>query len=106
MITILFWEILIAFSIKKIDRYPNRGTDDIGKIELQNPITRYDLYVAWRKLKPNKKRYSFQRGNAKSRIDFILCSNGLCSKVFDTNIKHFPFSDHDLVSTIYLGEAF
>jgi hypothetical protein len=29
----------------------------------------------------------------------FLCSNGLCSKVFDTNIKHFPFSDHDLVST-------
>jgi hypothetical protein len=23
----------------------------------------------------------------------------VCSKVFDTNIKHFPFSDHDLVST-------
>ena len=53
--------------------------------------------IQWRKLHPNKKRYSFQRGNA--RIDFILCSNGLCSKVFDTNIKHFPFSDHDLVST-------
>jgi hypothetical protein len=46
-----------------------------------------------------KKRYSFQMGKSKSRIDFILCSNGLCSKVFDTNIKHFPFSDHDLVST-------
>ena len=29
----------------------------------------------------------------------FLCSNGLCSKVFDTNIKHFPFSDYDLVST-------
>ena len=29
----------------------------------------------------------------------MLCSNGLCSKLFDTNIKHFPFSDHDLVST-------
>ena len=84
---------------KKIDRYPNRRTDDIGKIELQNLITRYDLYDAWRKIHPNKKRYSFQRGNAKSRIDFILCSNGLSSKVFDTNIKHFPFSDHDSVST-------
>ena len=84
---------------EKIDRYPNRRTDNIGKIELQNLITRYDLYDAWRKLHPNKKRYSFQRGKSKSRIDFILCSNGLCSKVFDTNIKHFPFSDHDLVST-------
>ena len=40
---------------KKIDRYPNRRTDDIGKIELQNFITRYDLYDAWRKLNPNKK---------------------------------------------------
>ena len=35
---------------KKIDIYPNRRTDDIGKIELQNLITRYDLYDAWRKL--------------------------------------------------------
>jgi exonuclease III len=50
----------------------------VGKIELQNFITRYDLYDAWRKLNPNKKQYSFQRGNSKSRIDFILCSNGLC----------------------------
>jgi hypothetical protein len=32
-------------------------------------------------------------------LSFILCSNGLCSKVFDIYIKHFPFSDHDLVST-------
>jgi hypothetical protein len=29
---------------KKIDRYPNRRTDDIGKIELQNLITRYDKH--------------------------------------------------------------
>jgi hypothetical protein len=44
----------------------------IVQIPLQNRITRYDLYDAWRKLNPNKKRYSFQRRNSKSRIDFIL----------------------------------
>jgi hypothetical protein len=51
----------------------NRRTNDIGKIELQNLITRYDLYDAWWKLHSNKKRYSFQRGKSKLRIDFILC---------------------------------
>jgi hypothetical protein len=45
-----------------------------------NLITRYDLYDAWRKLHPNKKRYSFQRGNSKSRIDFI-------KKCFEKNRK-------------------
>ena len=29
----------------------------------------------------------------------LILFYGLCSKVFDTNIKHFPFSDHNLVST-------
>jgi exonuclease III len=52
----------ISILDKKIYRYPNRRTDDIGKIELQHLITRYDLYDAWRKHNPNKKRYFFQRG--------------------------------------------
>ena len=50
---------------KKIHRYHNRRTDDIGKIELQNLITRYDLYDAWRKLSPNKKTIFFSKGEFK-----------------------------------------
>ena len=31
---------------KKVDRYQTQRTDNIGKIELQNLSTRYDLYDA------------------------------------------------------------
>ena len=50
---------------KKIYRYPNRRTDDIGKIELQHRITRYDLNDAWRKLNPNEKTIFFSNGEIK-----------------------------------------
>ena len=65
----------------------------------KNRTTKYNLYDARRKHNTNKKRHSFQRGDSKSRIGFILCSSGLCNKGFDTKMKHFIFSDNDLVFT-------
>jgi hypothetical protein len=40
-----------------------------------------------------------RKGKSKSRIDYILCSNAVSSKVFGTRINHFPFSDHDIIIT-------
>ena len=57
---------------------------------------RHDLFDIWRNNNPKTKRFSFHRGNAKSRIDYIICSNSLTSKLLDSKINHFPFSDHDI----------
>ena len=46
-----------------------------------------------------KNNILFKGGIQNHVLILFLCSNGLCSKVFDTNTKHFPFSDHGLVST-------
>ena len=62
-------------------------------------LHRNDLSDVWRKLNPETKRYTFKRGKSKSRIDYILCSNAVSSKVFGTRINHFPFSDHDIIIT-------
>jgi len=57
---------------------------------------RHDLFDIWRNNNPKTKRFSFHRGKTKSRIDYIICSNSLSSKLLDSKIKHFPFSDHDI----------
>ena len=60
-------------------------------------LHRNDLFDVWRKLNPETKRYTFKRGKSKSRIDYILCSNAVSSKVFGTRINQ--FSDHDIIIT-------
>ena len=62
-------------------------------------LHRNDLFDVWRKLNSETKRYTFKHSKSKSRIDYILCSNALSSKVFGTRINHFPFSDHDIIIT-------
>ena len=82
---------------KKLDRSPPHTSDDTGLKELKDIILRYDLNDIWRINFSDVKRFSFRRGNSKSRIDYILCSSSLNSKMYNLRIQHFPFSDHDLV---------
>ena len=84
---------------KRLDRSPAHKSDDIGAKELKFLINQYDLSDAWREQYPSKKHFSFRRVNSSSRIDYIFCSKSLNSNIFNTRISHFPFSDHDLVST-------
>jgi hypothetical protein len=50
--------------------------------EFQSMLHRNDLSDVWRKLNSETKRYTFKHSKSKSRIDYILCSNALSSKVF------------------------
>ncbi|CAC5383636.1 E3.1.11.2 [Mytilus coruscus] len=83
---------------KTIDRNPSHSLDDIGTKELLFLLSQYDLTDIWRDRYPKDKRYTFQRGNSKSRIDYIFCDKSLSNKVYNVGISHCPFSDHDLVS--------
>ena len=84
---------------KSLDRNPPQQLDDMSVREFQSMLHRNDLFDVWRKLNPETKRYTFKCGKSKSRIDYILCSNAVSSKVFGTQINHFPFSDHDIIIT-------
>ena len=84
---------------KNLDRNPPQQLYDISVREFQSMLHRNDLFDVWRKLNSETKRYTFKRGKSKSRIDYILCSNAVGSKVFGTRINHFPFSDHDIIIT-------
>lgn len=81
---------------KTIDKCPPHRTEDSGLNEFKLLMHRHDLFDIWRNNNPKTKRFSFHRGKTKSRIDYIICSNSLSSKLLDPKIKHFPFSDHDI----------
>ncbi|CAC5387703.1 unnamed protein product [Mytilus coruscus] len=83
---------------KTIDRNPSHSRDDIGTKELLFLLSQYDLTDIWRDRYRNDKRYTFQRGNSKLRIDYIFCDKSLSNKVYNVGISHCPFSAHDLVS--------
>ncbi|CAC5401673.1 unnamed protein product [Mytilus coruscus] len=82
---------------KDRDRHPVHSRNDIGHDELNYMIDKNNLCDAWRTLNPEARRYTFNRTNTKSRIDYMLVSKDLLNKMTNVKITHFPFSDHDLV---------
>jgi hypothetical protein len=56
---------------KEIDRYPSRNMMIRGKRTI---MTKNNLTDIWREKNPSVKKYTFRRGNSKSRIDLILIS--------------------------------
>ena len=49
-----------------------------------------------REKNPSVKKYTFRRGNSKSRIGLILISEELSCHIINIKIIHCPFSDHDI----------
>ena len=84
--------------LKHLDRNPIPIRDDVGTHEFREFIEKYDLLDIWRARNLNNKRYTFQRGNSQSRIDFIFITDEYNYLTQNAKNVHFPFSDHDGVS--------
>ena len=84
--------------MKHLDRNPIPIRDDVGTHEFREIIEKYDLLDIWRARNLNNKRYTFQRGNSQSRIDFIFITDEYNYLTENAKKNHFPFSDHDGVS--------
>ena len=64
-----------------------------------NTMKEFDLVDIWRKLHPSENQYTFVRGNAQSRLDFFLISDGLLhgNKSADCRVLPSCMSDHRAV---------
>ena len=58
----------------------------------------YDLEDVFRAENPDKKSFTFSRGDSKSRIDFFLTPITRRCSIKSTSVCPFPFSDHDIVN--------
>ena len=76
------------------DRLNCTGSLDIGQPELLNIMNNWDLEDVWRRRNPDKKEYSWCRGQRLSRIDFWLISRSLDNQVDKIGYKVSAFSDH------------
>ena len=84
--------------LKHLDRNPIPIRDDVWTLEFREFIEKYDLLDIWRARNLNNKRYTFQRGNSQSRIDFIFITDEYNYLTENAKKKIFLFSDHDGVS--------
>ena len=81
----------------KIDRINCSGNSDIGHIDLKKMISSFDLEDVYRRRNPEKRAFSWRRGNKASRIDYWLISRSLDNQVEYIDYRTCPFSDHQLV---------
>ena len=94
------------------DRKNCTGSRDLGQIDLNRLMTHYDLEDVWRRRFPDELKYSWNRGDKFSRIDYWLVSKSLDSQIENENYLPCVFSDHSLVtfrlktSTITRGRGF
>ena len=56
-----------------------------------------NLVDVWRIYNPSKKEYTWRRNQSYSRLDYILCSEHLLNKEFNTKIIPAKLSDHKLL---------
>ena len=83
---------------RKLDRKHMPKREDAGNNELKNFIEKNELTDIWRLRYPNKKQYTFSRGQSYSRIDYIFTSENIDCRLNNAKIVYFPFSDHDSVA--------
>ena len=80
----------------KLNRLPSQSYDEPGTKELQGLILKCNLTDIWRDQNQTIKKYTFQRGKSKSRINLTLVGCDNASKVISSKIGNCPFRDHDL----------
>ena len=81
----------------KLDRKNCIGSRDIGQIDLKNLLHNQNLDDVWRRRFPQKRVFSWSRGNKASRIDFWLVSKSLNDQVKTIEYSSCVFSDHKIV---------
>ena len=79
-----------------LDRLNCISETDGGREELKQIISQKLLEDIYRRRFPDKRTFSFSRGNKASRLDYFLVSEILDSQISRIEYVPCPFSDHDV----------
>ena len=80
-----------------LDRLNCNTEYDKGRDELKDMMNKKFLLDIFRKRNPDKKCFSFTRGNKKSRLDYWLIDKSLDGNVDEIKYQACPYSDHSMV---------
>lgn len=71
------------------------------KKELDEQTQVFDLVDIWRQRNPNKKEFTWRRGETASRLDLILIKEPMCNRVLEVYMESVAASDHRMVIMEY-----
>jgi exonuclease III len=83
--------------LDKLDNMSDTGDNPEYRNNLVSYLETNDLIDLWRTLNPNKRVFTWKRGNSRSRLDYFFTSDHLLNTVNDVTILPGFHSDHSLL---------
>ena len=80
-----------------LDRLNCLSNNDEGRPDLKKLMYDKNLEDVWRRRNPGIKKYSWSRGEKRSRLDYWLVSKSLDSSIINIDFIPCVYSDHDMI---------
>ena len=90
------WNLYMT-QLDKLDSMPDTNDNPNYRRDLQSFLNANDMVDPWRTLNPTKKMFTWHRGNKRSRLDYIFCSQHLLNVLKEISILPGIQSDHSLL---------
>ena len=90
------WNLYMT-KLDKLDSMPDSNDNNKYRNDLKSFLSANDLIDPWRTLNPTKKMFTWHRGDKRSRLDYIFCSQHLLNVLKEVSILPGIHSDHSLL---------
>ena len=90
------WNLYMT-KLDKLDVMPDTNDNNTYRQNLNSFLETNNMIDAWRTLNPTTKMFTWHRGNKRSRLDYIFCSEHLLNNIAEVSILPGIHSDHSLL---------
>ena len=90
------WNLYMT-KLDKLDSMPDSNDNHKYRNDLKSFLSANDMIDPWRTLNPTKKMFTWHRGDKRSRLDYIFCSQHLLNVLKEVSILPGIHSDHSLL---------
>ena len=92
------WNLYLSLLLDKLDGMIDRNDNPNYRHNLKSFLDINNLVDAWRTIYPYEKKFTWYRGNQRSRLDYFFISEHLLNKLHKVEILPGLHSDHSLLS--------
>lgn len=92
------WNLYFSPLLDKLDSVLDRNDNPIYRNNLKSFLDTNNMVDAWRTIYPYEKKFTWYRGNQRSRLDYFFISEHLLNKLHKVEILPGLHSDHSLIS--------
>ena len=92
------WNLYLSPLLDKLDSALDRNDNPTYRNNLKSFLDTNNLVDAWRTIYPYEKKFTWYRGNQRSRLDYFFISEHLLNKLHKVEILPGLHSDHSLLN--------